>query len=196
MKKIFILLVVMMSLSASAQTQDKDIQKMQSSVSLEYGAKEEDGYYDKIGADIVYKHIVLGGSYGWGKSSDKDKYKTPQQFDVHVGGNYRYFIGGDLFYVEGRIVIGYKHYWQDQLLGTQREEHISGFGNREEIKVTEYDIWDTYGKGYFYVGATPRVGFNLKGYSVFAGYRWDFLDFKFDKEHNGDYFTIGVAKLF
>ena len=36
MKKIFILLAVTMSLSISAQEQDKDIQKMQSGISLEW----------------------------------------------------------------------------------------------------------------------------------------------------------------
>ena len=82
------------------------------------------------------------------------------------------------------------------LVGTKTEKHISGFGNREKIEETQSDVWDTWGKGYFYVGATPRVGLNFNGYSIFAGYRWDFLDFKFDKEHKGDYFTVGIAKLF
>ena len=40
---------------------------------------------------------------------------------------------------------------------------------------------------------SPKIGINLyKGTSVVASYRWDFHEFKFNKDYISDYFSIGL----
>ena len=203
MKKSFILLALMMTLSASAQEQDKDIQKMQSGVSLEWGKPK--GENNVIRLDFVYKHLVVGGSYIIGSGgNDEDKTKNSKGFDIHVGGNYRYFLGDGLFYVEGRLLAGYQCMTREKCVGKQTVNHISGFGNRLEINSEESEIWKTAREREgFNLSITPRIGLQKNGYSVYAGVGWNFLgsdkkfkNIEFDKKFEGYYFTIGLAKLF
>ena len=203
MKKIFFILAVFSSLSVSAQDGDKDIQKMQSGVSLEWDKPK--GEENFIRLDFVYKHFVVGGTYIIGSGANDDwKWKDQKGFDIHIGGNYRYFLGNGLFYVEGRLLAGYVCMTQEKMVGIQRVTHYSGFGNREKTYDEENEIWKTERAGEeFNLSITPRIGIQKNGYSVYAGAGWKFLDsdkkFKdvnFDKEFEGYYFTVGIAKLF
>ena len=202
MRRIFVILAVILSLNVSAQDGDKDIQKMQSGVSLEWDKPK--GKNNVIRLDFVYKHLVVGGSYIIGSGGDGDKIKDSKGFDIHIGGNYRYFLGNGMFYVEGRLLAGYQCMTQEKMVGTQRVTHYSGFGKREKTYVDENEIWKTarVGEG-FILSITPRIGIQKNGYSVYAGVGWNFLssdkkfkDIEFDKKFEGYYFTVGLAKIF
>lgn len=207
MKKIFILLAVTMSLSISAQEQDKDIQKMQSGISLEWDKPKGDD--NVIRLDFMYKHLVVGGSYiiGSGKNDGSNgaaRTEDSKGFDIHIGGNYRYFLGNGTFYVEGRLLAGYQCMTQKRMLGTKTVTHHSGFGNIERTHDEESEIWKTarLSEG-FNLSITPRIGLQKNGYSVFAGVGWNFLGsdkklkkIEFDDKFEAYYFTIGLAKLF
>lgn len=199
MKKIFILLAVMMSQAVSAQVQNTEIQKMQSSISVEWDKPK--GENNIIRLDAVYKHIVVGGSYiiGTGKDEGMEDWKG---FDIHVGGNYRYFFG-NLFYVEGRLLAGYQCMTQKIRTGIQTVIHHSGFGDREKTRDEKSEIWKTGRTEGFNMSLTPRIGIQKNGYSVYAGAGWNFLgsdkkfkNIEFDKKFERYYFTVGVAKLF
>ena len=206
MKKIFIILAVTMSLSASAQEKDKDIQKMQSGVSIEWDKPK--GKDNMIRLDFVYKHLLVGGTYYIIDSSRYDalfaKTEEPKGFDIHLGGNYRYFLGNGLFYVEGRMLVGYQCATQKVMVGEKTVWHHSGFGDREKSDEEVIEMWKTArtSEG-FYLSITPRIGIQKNGYSVYAGAGWNFLnsdrklkEIQFDKKFKGYYFTVGLAKLF
>lgn len=207
MKKIIVLLALMMSIDASAQEQSSDIQKMQSGISLEWDKPK--GENNIIRLDAVYKHLVVGGSYiiGTGENDGTNgspKTEASKGFDVHIGGNYRYFLGNGLFYAEGRLLAGYNCVTQKICTGKQTVRHHSGFGQIEKISEEESEIWKTgrLSEG-FYLSLTPRIGIQKNGYSVYAGAGWNFLSadkklkvIKFDDKFEGYYFTIGLAKLF
>lgn len=207
MRRIFIILAVILSLNVSAQEQKKDFQKMQSGVSLEWDKPKGDN--NVIRLDFTYKHLVIGGSYiigSGGNDGDNvgNKTKDSKGFDIHIGGNYRYFFGNGLFYVEGRLLAGYQCMTRETMVGTQWVTHYSGFGEREKTYYEENEIWKTARESEgFYLSITPRIGIQKNGYSVYAGVGWDFLgcdkkfkNVEFDKKFEGYYFTVGIAKLF
>lgn len=207
MKNIISILALMMALGASAQEQQTNIQKKQSSVSLEYSTKKpKEG--NRLILDLVYKHMVVGGGFLWANDGNdeegKGKTKNSMGFDVHVGGNYRYYFGNDMFYVEGRLLAGYQQASQKQVVGTRTERHSSGFGRIEKVNEEKSDVWlNVKGNRGFYMSLAPRVGLYFDGYSVYAGAGWCFLnsddkfkEIKFDDKFDGYYFTIGVAKIF
>lgn len=207
MRRIFVILAVILSLNVSAQEQEKDIQKMQSGVSLEWDKPKGDN--NVIRLDFVYKHLVIGGSYiigSGGNDGDNviNKTKDSKGFDIHIGGNYRYFLGNGLFYVEGRLLAGYQCMTRETSVGKLTVNHISGFGNRLENEYEESEIWKTARESEgFNLSITPRIGIQKNGYSAYAGVGWNFLgsdkkfkNIEFDKKFEGYYFTVGLAKIF
>ena len=203
MRKTILLFLMIVTTGVWAQEQRlTDLQRLQSSISIEYGTKKPKENGQKIGVDLVYKHLLIGGSYRWLDDKIEDgsyKKDRTQAFDVHIGGNYRYFAySNDFFdlYLEGRVLLGYNHTFWNYVSGTKTARYETGFGRIKEWHEEKSDIKETYGKGQYYVGVTPRIGFNFGDVSLVVGYRWDFNEFKFDKENKGDYFTIGLAYIF
>lgn len=149
--------------------------------------------------DYVISHFLIGGSMGWGKNSDY--IKDTSNWDIHLGGNYRYFLGSKWVYVEGRVMIGYAHQSYKYVASTDTQVHNGGYGRTAYTYTTTKNNWEKEGDGDIYLGITPRVGLNLfplkngGSVSIVAGYRWNFTKFNFDKEHTADYFTIGIAAI-
>lgn len=200
MKKLFIFLVAVIStVSVCAQETLTDLQKMQSGISLDWLSKKPKDF-NTVSADYIYKHIVIGGAYGWSNDANDDPskgsvMKKMNLLDIHVGGNYRYFLNKN-FFVEGRMFVGYNHRYREYLAGKEYVHSTYGVGRTRDTKDEESDLWKTWGEGYMYVGVSPRIGINFNGIAVNIGYRWDFEEFKFDKSHKDDKFTVGVAYLF
>lgn len=189
------ILLTIVALYVSAQERETVTKELPKSLTIEFGTKKpkEEGYH--LGADFLYKYLILGGGYGF-TESENDKFKAAQRFDFHLGGNYRYYFLENMFYIEGRLLVGYRHYFQKYLAGVREIRHETGFGRVYDSYSVEEDIWKTYGKGNMYVGASPRIGMDVGGITLVAGYRWDFMDFKFDKEHKSDFFTVGLEYAF
>ena len=186
------MLAFSLSLSAQALTDVTSnnaasyLQKKQSSIELEYEAAHTNGC--QIGANVVYKYLLVGGSayfgiktktimdFGFGPTISEEKGRF--QWDGHIGGNYRYFFLNDDLFAEGRLLLGY---------------HNAG-----SYKVKAGEDWEKNKlKGNMYLGINPRLGMNLGKVFAVVGYRWDFDKFKFDKEHfKAGYFTVGLAYVF
>lgn len=160
------------------QDSSDDLQEQQSGFDLEYHFYEGGG---GVGANWVINHVIFGGSYGWGNSSDY--IRDIENWTLFIGGNHRYFLGTRSVWIEGRAMVGYKH---------ASLEMATYSSSKYSTK------WEKESDGYVFLGISPRLGLNLIHFdngsilSVVAGYRWDFNKFKFKSEYTDDYFTIGV----
>ena len=209
MKRAICIMVLATTLCTTARSQQSESQKLQSSIGIEYFTKKpKEG--NNLSVDLTYKHLVVGGTYKWTANSNDGenglpKTKNTQGFDLHIGGNYRYFIGGDLFYIEGRLIAGYSSMAQKRVVGTRTEIHTSGFGRIEETNEKQTDIWMNVNipQEPYYAALMPRIGLNFNSYSIYAGAGWNFVSatkkfkkFTFDDKFDNYFFTIGIAKLF
>lgn len=142
-----------------------------------------------VGLDYVFSYINVNAAYIFGKTDDNVTDNAGWQ--IGIGGNYRYNIS-KVFYVEGRAGIGYYH-WSTKYKYQSGEKEVGPSWGNHHTTVATYDYEkNTANEAELYV--SPRVGVHLfKNLSIVAGYRWDFVKFKFDKEHTNDYFTIGAS---
>ena len=86
------------------------------------------------------------------------------------------------------------HYSYEFLASEEYVENVIGYGDNKKVYTTAVQKWDETSDGNFGLFVTPRVGLVLgKSIALTAGYEWNFLDFKFDKEHRSDYFTVGLS---
>ena len=128
------------------------------------------------------------------KDLNKGKY-------VGIGGHYRYWFNKWL-YCEGNLGVFYGNtsfeYEVEEVRTMHYDTPALGEGDRTYTATRTEEDSD----GGFGLFLTPRLGvkiFTLKNgnaLSLGAGYRWNFGDFKFDKEHTSDYFSIGIAGVF
>lgn len=195
MREVIISLILIVSTEIWAQESQNtaNTQAIRPSISFDFGFHDIE-IDKKIEADLIYKYFLVGGSYGGQKDKIEEgdfQHKNTQRFDAHIGGDYSYFFGPN-FFIEGRLILGYAHAFHKYLVGMKTEEHISGFGRIEKKNREQHEVWKTWGEGDIYVGVTPRIGLKFDNVSIVAGYRWDFAQFKFDKDHRGDYCTIGL----
>ena len=93
--------------------------------------------------------------------------------EIYAGGNYRYHIT-EYIYLEGRIFAGY-YQWDTKF------NKVKGY-SIDDIKVREA-----------FLGISPRAGLRYKKVAISAGYRWDWVKFKFKKENCLDRFNIGLT---
>lgn len=110
-------------------------------------------------------------------AGETNKYvKESTSWNIGLGANYRHWLAKWL-YVEGSAALAYYH---------SKVEYDFDGENRKE-KGNEVGLY-----------VTPRVGLRLiktknTNISVVGGYRWDFIKFKFDKDHMRDNFTVGIS---
>ena len=142
-----------------------------------------------VGLDYVVSYLNVNASYIFGKTDDTVKDNAGWQ--IGIGGNYRYNIS-KVFYVEGRAGIGYYH-WSSKYRYQSGEKEVGPSWGNHHTTVATYDYKkNTANEAELYV--SPRVGIHItKNFSIVAGYRWNFIKFKFDKEHTNDYFSIGAS---
>lgn len=120
------------------------------------------------------RYFLFGFDYYFGKKSEG--MSSNMGFEVYAGGDYRYHIT-EYFYLEGRIFAGY-YEWNTSF------NKVKGYG-MEDIKVKEA-----------FLGVSPRAGLRYKRVAISAGYRWDWVKFKFKKENCLDRFNIGLTIFF
>lgn len=149
-------------------TSDEDIQEQGSDVAVSYHAIE-DGW--GLSLDMVMGYFVLG--YGMYFGDKGDSYTTNDAYEIYLGGNYRYHLTKN-FYFDARVLGGYY----------SSTVKAKGKG-AEENKTREG-----------FVGLSPLIGLQFGSVSIFAGYRWDWVKFKFKKENCVDRFTAGISYTF
>lgn len=150
----------------SQESKSNEIEQTQGGMDVQYHAIEN-GW--GIGLNYVISGFVLGFDYLFGKKNDYIRNNGGMEF--YIGGNYRYRIIEN-FYVEGRVLAGY-YYWKTEYNSKTNLENDSA--NK------------------LYLGLSPRIGLQFGSWAISAGYRWDYIDFKFDKDHCLDRFNIGLT---
>ncbi len=150
----------------------------------------EDGW--GLGANFMYKNFTLGLKF-YGMDDAAGFSENYYQLGVNIGYNLRYWLGKS-FYVEARGGVQYLHYSYEFLASEEYVENVIGYGDNKKVYTTTVQKWDETSDGNFGLFVTPRLGLVLgKSIALTAGYEWNFLDFKFDKEHRSDYFTVGLS---
>lgn len=121
--------------------------------------------------DLVMGYFVFGYGMYWG---DKGDYlATNDGYEIYIGGNYRYHATKNLYF-DARVIGGY-YSWTAKMKGKGADENKAREG---------------------FVGLSPIVGLQFNKVSIFAGYRWDWVKFKFKKDNCLDRFTAGIAITF
>ena len=190
--------VMCLSLSgvyAQVQTNNVKVQvtdtKQNSGFDFSYLAVD-DGW--GLGGDLLMGHFALGFKYIGGEENDYMKSNT--SWILSAGYNHRFWLG-EFFYIDARAGLQYMKSSYEMYAGTKTITNTIGYGsNRKEYSYT-VEVWEDGGDDGFGLYFTPRVGLALgKSFAISAGYEWNFADFKFDKEHRIDYFTIGMSLIF
>lgn len=171
---------------------DDKNKKKASGFELEYQGIEK-GF--GIGLNIFIKNVYL--SVATLSFDDIEKsIRNRSGWNVSAGYDYRYYLA-KIFYIEGRAGIGYEHVSAEYAAGEKSTERHSISGTYTSTS-TE---WKKEGNGEFFLTVNPRVGVKVckiwgSDFNIIAGYRWDFVKFKFDKDNTIDYFTVGAAFTF
>lgn len=144
-----------------------------------------------INMDMTFGYLDING--GWISGKTNDYIKDNSGWQICVGGNYRYWLGKS-FFIEGKAGVGYYHSSVEMRLpsGTKTTT-ILGKSHTSTTYTTEKES-----NGEFGLYVSPRAGLHVGkiagcDWSIVAGYRWDFIKFKFDKDYTNDYFTIGIS---
>ena len=156
-----------------------------------------DGDFNGVGLNWAGRYFVVDGGY----SSYSEGGVSTSSWNVGIGGHYRYWFNKWL-YCEGNLGVFYGNtsfeYEVEEVRTMHYDTPALGEGDRTYTATRTEEDSD----GGFGLFLTPRLGvkiFTLKNgnaLSLVAGYRWNFGDFKFDKEHTSDYFSIGIAGVF
>ncbi len=179
----FLLIVLTLALGANAQKRVVDnvspTSEQQQATEKETSEKEmqtyggvffnwgfiEKGYGFSTG--LMFKGFVL--EYGDISQKWKNLGMEVSGWRIEAGYNYRYWFG-DRFFAQALGEIGYGH------------SSVSYKGSKDK---------DSSGGALLTI--MPGVGVRIwRTLSLQAGYRFDFSDFKFDKAHRADYFSLGI----
>lgn len=190
------------SLTANAQEETATVDKSATTItndgkangfSIEYmGIEKATG----INMDLGIGYFSISGGYVFGETNDN--VTDNNSWHIAVGANYRYWLHKRIF-IEGKIGIGYSHstFKMKYTTGYKTDYIMNGkySYNKPTYETSEESSGDVFG----YI--TPRIGFNVgkiwdTQWAIVAGYRWDALKFKFDKDNTRDYFTIGITAGF
>lgn len=144
-----------------------------------------------LGFNVIVNHFVFTGAFTEGQTNAD--ITENNGWNIGVGYSHRYWLGKQL-YIEGQAGVGYYH-------GSMKIKYVSGTKNNSSPTLGHYTTntysYKTESNGDFGMFLTPRIGLKLlkvkdTEWGVVAGYRWDFIKFKFNKDYTADYFTIGV----
>lgn len=156
--------------ASAAHGNNEEVNHLNSGGGIDYMGVD-DGY--GIGINYALNYFLLDFNY----VSQENDYLESSCYTIGLGGQYRYWFNKILF-IEGRAGLYYRY-------GTV------------ELKLEEEKESD----GNLGMFITPRVGLRLfkvanSDLALVAGYRWDFNEFKFNKENTVDYFTVGLSWVF
>lgn len=153
---------------------------------ISFGYQALDGGYG-MEFNMVFNHLMLTGSL---ISGETNNYVTKNDgWRAGLGYNYRYWLGKSVF-IEGAVGIEYSHASVE--VKTYTGTSKTGRAQYETAKASDGN-WGLF--------LYPRIGTRLfkiadVDYGLYAGYRWDFNEFKFSKEYTADYFTVGIIGIF
>lgn len=152
----------------------------------------EDGW--GLGIDAVFNHFNIGFKYA--KGEENDYLKDNKSWALSMGYNGRYWLGPSI-YIEARAGLQYVSASCEIVTGTKENTKTVGYGSNKKTYTTTETIWEEVSDSNFGLYLNPRVGLALgESVAVTAGYEWDISEFKFDKEHTNDYFTLGISYIF
>lgn len=191
-----ILLGVSVSVAAQEKIEEKNASQTEIPgnivVDAEYQAIDGgSGYGLNISCGGKNGGLVLKGAITSGKTNS-DITKN-EGWNIGIGYGYRYWFN-KMFFVEGQAGVGYYH-------GTVEMRYEDGVNDHYSVALGHYTT-TKYSKkkdsnGEFGCFFQPRIGVNIaKGYGLFAGYNWDFIKFKFNKDYTSDYFSVGMIAVF
>lgn len=151
----------------------------------------EDGW--GLGIDLTAGHFNLGFNYA--KGDETDYLKNNNSWSLSAGYNGRYWLS-ESFYIEARGGLQYTRGSYEIVTGTKEIVKTIGYGSNKKTYTTTVNVWEEESSGNWGLYLNPRIGLALgKSAAITAGYEWNFNDFKFDKEHTSDYFTVGLSFL-
>ncbi len=175
MKKFFMIAcAVCLAMNLSAQTMNLGTNNATPSVQTEEDAQPKGGasveYHEYDGGfgggiNFIFDHIVLDFNIRNGEVAGYDN----ELWCVGAGGNYRHWISKS-FFIEGQGGLAYYH----------RE---TTFKEKTVASINKLGLY-----------ATPRAGLKIgKTWGITVGYRFDFIDFKFDNISDRGHFTVGFS---
>ena len=138
---------------------------------------------------FIFDGIALGGKFISGDENDYLRSNTG--WGINLGYNWRHWLGKS-FYIEARAGIQYLHQSYEYVAGTKTTTKVI-LGKTHTFTSK---VWKKESDGKLGLFLTPRIGLALgESFAITAGYEWDFAEFKFDKGHTNDYFTIGLSVI-
>lgn len=186
-KTILMLAAVCIALSGAAQNQSTTNTNSNAAGGENVEVKEttDKNWGGNSGASFLYDavehgfglsfRLMLNGFFAQYDQFYQDikEYKMDSSsWDIKAGYSYRYWFGKHI-YVQIPLSIGYLHSTVEIRNGKKKDK--------------------TSDSGCV-LSVNPAVGLRIwDGWTIEAGYDWDFTDFKFDKAHKTDYFNIGIA---
>ena len=163
---------ISISSSSMSPAQEDNTPQINMGFGIDYLAVEK---ATGVGIHYVIKNVGVGVSFIFGETEGEISSNIIGRVDI--GYNPQYWFNKN-FFVEGYIGVGY---WS----GT-----ISGHDPYNNVHFEENTKCG-------FLTMTPRIGLAVNigkgGLALKAGYRWDFTKFKFKKENQADYFTIGLV---
>ncbi len=164
---------------------EKKKSNKQSSLNVDYQFLE--GGYG-LGFGLALNHFLINGSLKNGET------KTPvtknSGWDIGVGAHYRFWLKNVLF-IDADLGVRYAKWTTEYTT----KENTGGHTTPSGVYIPEYEYDKTSNSsGNFGLFIAPKIGINIyNGFSLTASYRWDFSEFKFDSDHTGDYFNLGLV---
>lgn len=167
---------ISISSSSMSPAQEDNTPQINMGFGIDYMAVEK---ATGVGVHGVIKNVGFGLSYIFGETGGGVSSNLIARVDI--GYNPQYWFN-KYFFIDGYIGVGY---WSGTISGHYQSNK----------KYEHFEEKTNCG----FLTLTPRIGlaFNIgKGaIALKAGYRWDFTKFKFKKENQSDYFTIGLGYL-
>ncbi|MCC8114135.1 MAG: hypothetical protein LIP03_09125 [Bacteroidales bacterium] len=196
MKKFFTFILALAGLMALAPSAYADDDSMEDYAKLSgvylYGKIPTEGSGWGLGLAIEGKYFMIEGNMNNGKTSGD--IKKNESWSVGLGLHHRWWIGGDIFYIEGSLGPQYVHSTLEYRVETGSSSHTTPSG----VTVTKhtYDTKDDGGSDFGWF-ITPRIGVRLyKDWCLTAGFRMESSKFKFSKDYRAEWVTVGLTVLF
>ncbi len=177
MKKFFMLAcAVCLAMNLSAQTMNLGTNNATPSAQTEEDAQPKGGASLEFheyeggfggGVNFIIDNLLMDFNI---RSGEVAGYDTGL-WSAGLGGNYRHWVSKS-FFIEGQGGLAY--YNTETKLKGKKVAGLNKFG----------------------LFVTPRAGFKIgKTWGITAGFRFDFIDFKFDNISDRGHFTVGVSYI-
>jgi len=167
--------------------------KFETSVDMEY-LNVDNGF--GVAYSLIINRLLITGAASFGDGANN--IRNVNSWYLGLGYNYRTYLN-PILYVDLQAAAVYSGGSYEYVSGTETQTHTMISGT---TWTTEKNIWSKESNSYINCLIHPRIGLKLFSFKLYgdktdfnltAGYQWDFREFKFDKSHKQDYFTIGIS---